>query len=146
MSCFVESKGELMLPKQNLDLAYKRMCALNADDDIKRGGKLFRSETLIRPEGSESIGHPDVWFSWMPWDFDIKFSTAREIIECLGFKTDETGEGLLIYGYGDKKGQEDIFFQAIGDLLEPDREMLWTSGYDETWRWRTYPGGIDTDC
>lgn len=145
MGYFVESKGSMFLPKENLNEAYVRMCALNANDKIKRGGRFPRPEELVRSESSKSLGHPDTWFSWMPWDYDVKFSTAKEIIEELGFQVDETEEGLEIYGYADKTGQEDIFFQAIGDLLQPDREILWIGEDFDNWRWRTYEGRIDTN-
>ena len=88
------------LPAKNYALAYWRMCDLNKHDEWKRGG----SQT-------------EKWFSWMLPNYPETCKTALEILEELGFDVEDQEDGLAIYGYDNKSGQEELFLASISDLL-----------------------------
>jgi hypothetical protein len=116
-----------VIPAKHLELAYKRMCALNEDNSLKTGGCWPRSET--------PGANPNVWFAWMPWDYPEVYTTARQILEMLGFFTQSNEHGdLQITGYDDKTGNEWHFLNAIGDLVESSDER------EPLLRWRGEDG------
>ena len=90
-----------MLPHKHANLAYWRMCDLNKNDDLKRGGS--------------STG--EKWFSWMDANYPETCKTALAVLVELGFDVEEGDEGLVIYAYDNKSGQEELFLEAISDLL-----------------------------
>ena len=90
-----------MLPHKHANLAYWRMCDLNKNDDLKRGGS--------------STG--EKWFSWMDANYPETCKTAQDVLVELGFDVEEGDEGLVIYAYDNKSGQEELFLEAISDLL-----------------------------
>ena len=90
-----------MLPHKHANLAYWRMCDLNKNDDLKRGGS--------------STG--EKWFSWMDANYPETCKTALDVLVELGFDVEEGDEGLVIYAYDNKSGQEELFLEAISDLL-----------------------------
>ena len=90
-----------MLPHKHANLAYWRMCDLNKNDDLKRGGS--------------STG--EKWFSWMDANYPETCKTDLDVLVELGFDVEEGDEGLVIYAYDNKSGQEELFLEAISDLL-----------------------------
>ena len=100
-----------VLPKGNQAEAYKRMCALNDDDESKRGGS-------VGPDGEKK------WFAWMDANYPDTCADAKAILMELGFWFDENEDGdLLFTEYDCKMGQESDFLRSIGDLLTG--EMVW---------------------
>ena len=84
-SCFV-------LERENYEEAFKAVCELNAHDELKTGGRYPATEA--KPEGSKSLGNPNVWFPWMPWDYDVTCSGIVEVFETLGFDVVEDARGI----------------------------------------------------
>ena len=110
-----------VLPKGNQAEAYKRMCALNDDDDAKNGGS-------FGPDGEEK------WFSWMDANYPDTCADAKAILADLGFWFDENEDGdLLFTEYDCKMGQESDFLRSIGDLLTG--EMVWRGEEHNLWRY-----------
>ena len=111
-------ESNCMLPAKNYALAYWRMCALNDHDELKRGGS--RTEK---------------WFSWMGKNYPETCEDAKDILVELGFDMEETNDGLTIYGYDSKSGQEELFLAAISDLLITVNGM-YDSGHKPFIVWR----------
>jgi len=121
-----------MLPKKHFDLAYWRMCDLNKHDELKRGGSF----------GKDADGNPleTKWFAWMDENYPETCKTALEILEELGFEVEIVeDEGIVIYGYDNKSGQEEIFLAAISDLLVQHKGdvrpfITWRGEDDMVWK------------
>jgi hypothetical protein len=119
--------SNVMLPTKHYELAYMRMCALNKHDELKRGGS--------------STG--EKWFSWMDPNYDLVCKTAQDILVELGFDVEEQDDGLVIYAYDNKSGQEELFLEAISDLLRtihnensPENKpfIVWRGEDDMVWK------------
>jgi hypothetical protein len=95
--------SDAVIPAANLTRAYEKMCALNETHDAQKRG------------GSWSAGKQDArWFSWMDANYPETCKDAREVLEQLGFNCECNDQGdLLIQGYDNKTGQEDLFLKAI---------------------------------
>jgi len=91
------------IPKQNLEIAYQKMCALNVTHDRKKRG------------GAWSMGkQTEKWFSWMDSNYPQTCKDAQAVLEALGFGTEYDSHGnLSICGYDSKTGQEELFMEAI---------------------------------
>jgi len=115
--------SNFMLPYEHARLAYWRMCDLNKHDDLKRGGS--------------STG--EKWFSWMASDYPERLKTALDILIELGFDVEEGDEGLVVYAYDNKSGQEELFLEAISDLIVPQTGedkpyIVWRGEDDMVWK------------
>lgn len=66
MGYYVTMYGELWLPFANKDEAYRRMCALNDHDELKRGSRSGGENdgNSPRPQGMDY--HPGRWFVRTP--------------------------------------------------------------------------------
>jgi len=116
-----------VLPKENVEEAYTLMCELNQHNDLKTGRRSPHPEGLTGP-------HDAIWFAWMPWNYPETMSTAREILEALGFSVRECPEGdLHIEYYDSKTGAEKVFFEAIGHLV--DGVIKWLGEDGDSWVW-----------
>jgi len=71
-----------VLPKKHQAEAYRRMCALNDNDERKQGG-------------SWSDGQEEKWFSWMDPNYPDTCADAKAILADLGFWFDENEDGDL---------------------------------------------------
>ena len=119
-------ESSAVLPRENQDEAYARLCELNTHDEWKRGGSW--------KEGKQE----EVWFSWMPADYPNEMKTVKEILEYIGYSTDVTEDNdLHILEYDSKTGCEDIFIWYISDLFrksymewetEDGLRYVWTFG------------------
>ncbi len=117
-----------VLPKKHQAEAYRRMCALNDNDDLKQGG-------CFGPDGEEK------WFSWMDSNYPDTCADAKAILADLGFWFDENEDGdLLFTDYDSKAGQEDLFIFTIGNLMTG--YMVWSGEDGDKWRWEFGPDGV----
>ena len=116
-----------MLPEKHFNLAYWRMCDLNKNDDLKRGGS--------------STG--EKWFSWMDANYPETCKTAQDVLVELGFEVEEDDNGFVIHAYDNKSGQEELFLEVISDLLRTvDNEnsalskpfIVWRGEDDMVWK------------
>lgn len=96
-------KSDAKIPKNNLKTAYEKMCALNVTHHNQKRG------------GSWSGGkQQEKWFSWMDSNYPETCKDAQEIFEQMGFDTEYNENGdLLIVGYDNKIGQEELFLKSI---------------------------------
>ena len=110
------------IPAENLDEAYTRMCQLNQNNDMKRGGSWPRPDNIVGP-------HEKIWFSWMDWNYPETCKDAGEILEQLGFGISyDDGGDLYIDYYDSKTGSEDDFLNAISDLASGEIEWKGEDG------------------
>ena len=117
-----------VLPKKHQAEAYRRMCALNDNDERKQGG-------------SWSDGQEEKWFSWMDPNYPDTCADAKAILADLGFWFDENEDGdLLFTEYDSKAGQEDLFIFTIGNLMTG--YMVWSGEDGDKWRWEFGPDGV----
>ena len=117
-----------VLPKKHQAEAYRRMCALNDNDDLKQGG-------CFGPDGEEK------WFSWMDSNYPDTCADAKAILADLRFWFDENEDGdLLFTEYDSKAGQEDLFIFTIGNLMTG--YMVWCGEDGDKWRWEFGPDGV----
>jgi hypothetical protein len=115
---------DIVLGKDKLDEAYKRLCQLDLHDEWKRGG-----------------GGGKLWFSWLDTDYTIIYKTAKEILEAVGYDTSLNSEGdLRINNYDNKQGCEDVFLWAISDLCNEGSSVVWVGEDNERWLWE-FGGG-----
>ena len=121
MGYFVELvDSTFVIPKIHLDEAYRRVVALNDDDRKKTGGSWSSGECLGK------------WFAWMPPDYPEKCKDAQAVFEELGFgcHRDENGS-LHLDSYHSKTGQEELFLEAVKDLVHG--QMKWKGEDDVQW-------------
>lgn len=104
-----------MLKKKNLKKAYKAMCKLNEQDELKTGGSWG--------EGGKQL---KTWFAWMDPDYPKTCKTAQEIIEQLGFDIETNDKGDIInLMYDNKTGAEEYFMESIAPYVEPGSYIEW---------------------
>jgi hypothetical protein len=137
MGYFVTGYGTVTIKKADEPKAYKAICALNDNDDLKNGGSWGGGElTSDHPRPAGLNHHPARWFSWTKPNYPDLFATFTEVIEHLGFEitetsqTDETNTYELIYD--SKRGQEDLFLEACAPYLTGQIE--WTGEDGARWR------------
>lgn len=116
-----------VLPAENLDEAYTRMCKLNDNNNLKRGGSWPRPDNIVGP-------HEKIWFSWMDWNYPETCKDAQEILEQLGFETfiGEDNGNLYIVSYDSKTGSEDDFLNSISDICSG--EIEWREEDGKMWK------------
>lgn len=115
---------DFTIKRENYGEAHRLLLALNAHDDLKRGGRLPADR--VRPEGSGSIARdPNVWFSWMPWNYDEVCGSAVEILEMVGFSVEENEGGICSVSYDDKSGCEEEFMAALAPVVEKGSYIEW---------------------
>jgi hypothetical protein len=123
------------VPNEHLDDAYTAMCELNSRNDLKKGGRFPQSEDI-----EDGKPHPDVWFSWLDWNYHETAKTAEEILNAVGFDTYMTADGLLIDNYDSKTGCEEVFLWVIAPFVRsivPDAEASITWRGEDGAAWRT---------
>lgn len=121
MGYYVQLKDSTFrIPEENLDEAAARLKALNHKPGVyKRGG----------------YSNGAKWFAWMEENYDELYDTAQEILEAVGFYCIEYDDGsLLVEGYDNKTGQEDLFITEIGDLAIEGWEMVWQGEDGDSWK------------
>lgn len=133
MGYYVHIVGaDVLIPNEHLQAAYEAVCELNNHNELKRGGAYPRGEVKEGP-------NPDNWFPWMDWNYNETCSNLEEVLSQVGYEVFEEDRGLLIYGYDNKAGAEDIFLNALapyvrsqhGDDVIP--EILWQGEDGERW-------------
>ena len=142
MGYYVETvNDDFRLKKENFSEAYKVMCALNSNDDIKRG---WSNRYAVRPEDSKSVAPTmSAWFSWMDWNYDVTCTTAPEIIEALGFNITYNDDGDIVHlSYDTKIGQEDLFFSSIAPYVENGSFISWKGEDGDRWGWKFINGEL----
>jgi hypothetical protein len=114
----------IVLGKDKLDEAYKRMCQLDLHDEWKRGG-----------------GGGALWFSWLDENYATIHKTAEEILKAVGYDTSFTSNGdLRINNYDNKTGCEDVFLWSFSDLCNEGSSVIWVGEDNERWLWE-FGGG-----
>ena len=125
MGYYVQLKDSTFrIPDENLVEAAARLKALNHKPGVYKQGGAY---------GGPNDGQK--WFSWMEPDYDEIYDTAQEILEALGFYCIEYDDGsLLVEGYDNKTGQEDLFIAEIADLAVEGWEMIWQGEDGNAWK------------
>lgn len=128
-------KSTFVIPAENLDTAYQRMCQLNFTvPNSKKGGGSYPGKDKAPHTGPDK----HCWFSWMNWDYHEKCADAEAILNELGFETEYDYNGNLgIREYDSKSGQEDLFLESICDLAKG--YIIWRGENGDVWG-ETYGG------
>lgn len=132
MGYYIDGYGELTIKADNTAAAYQAVCRLNADDSIKNGGQYPATQT--KPADSRSLGNPNKWFSWMPWNYDETCATVAEVFQEVDFdvRTEPNGD-VIIGDYSTKTGNESEFLDAIAPYVEPGT-YDWVGEDGSRWR------------
>lgn len=126
------SESSIFIKKENFELCYEAMCALNNDNDIKRGGAFGKDIQYV--ENNE--WDQNKWFSWMDWNYPETCKTFVDILDALGFEYNLDEEGNLVYlTYSSKIGQEDLFFKAIAPFINKGSYVNWMGEDNLMWQW-----------
>lgn len=151
MGYYVETMGtNAKISAGNLQAAYEAMCAINETQHDKKhgGGFVGHGVSNGKPQYSQSVSPDNTkWFSWMEWNYDETCDSAQEILDMLGFDTYMMGGDLIISGYSNKMGQEELFFQAAAPFIEPvagdePSYIEWRGDEGEMWRWEFHDGEL----
>lgn len=119
---------------ENFDEAYRALCALNADDTHKSGGRVGGPPTLKEKNSKSVARHPDKWFAWMPWNYDEICRNLDDILETLGFETeiDDAGD-ICGLAYNNKTGNEDLFLKTLAPWVEDGSIIVWNGEDGDIW-------------
>lgn len=147
MGYYVTGEGYISVPADKLTDAYNALVELNKHDELKTGGRFGAGVSEGKPANSTSVAeNPNRWFSWMDWNYDEVCSTAEEILQQVGFETEETpDDGLELFGYDSKSGAESHFVNAIAPFVNEDSTMEWSGEDGERWRWVFENGEMITE-
>ena len=121
-----ETASNFKIKKENFERGFEIVCDLNKHDDLKRGGK-FGGDPTPKPADSKSCaGNPDVWFSWMPWNYDELCGNLVEVLEMVGFGVEFDDAGNISgLSYDDKSGCEETFLNALQPVIEEGSYLTW---------------------
>lgn len=112
-------ESNVAIAAEHLDHAYAAMVELNKLDHLKRGGSYT---------GGEQTGR---WFSWMDPNYPETCSTAKEILQMVGFDCVERENGdLYLEYYSSKTGQEELFLYTIAPFVKIDQSYADVSPAD----------------
>lgn len=124
--------SNLRVPLRHEFVAVDTLKRLNWRNELKHGG-CYRPGAEPIPAGP----HPDIWFSWMPWNYHELYDRLQPLLECVGFFVQSEDGYLEIVGYDDKTGCENVFLQALAPFFdrtsgEPSSE--WSGEDNRAWR------------
>jgi hypothetical protein len=110
MGYYVEIKdSDFLIPNEHLDAAFEALKEINKDDSLKRGGN----------------GRGGHWFAWMDEDYDKTARDTQHIFEMLRIDFTMTQDGLWIYDYESKLGDERHFLHAVAPYVTDGAVILW---------------------
>jgi hypothetical protein len=126
---------DFVIPSENLDEAYRVMCALN--EPFKKANAEKRGS---------GYWYTPSHFAWMDEDYDEKCKDAEEILSELGFEVYiDCTDSLMIVGWqAEKVGDEGEFLSAIAHLVKPGSFIDWVGEDGDRWRWRFKDGVMAT--
>ena len=137
MGFYVCGNGTITIRKDQIDVAYKALCALNDQDDLKRGGRHGGENDCSSPRPGGMSHHPGRWFSWMDSNYPETCPDLYAILRMVGFdvhEKEQDGDVLLWdLSYDNKTGQEELFTEALAPFVVSG-EIYW-DGEDGT-KWR----------
>lgn len=135
---------DIRIPKEKLGEGYRLACELNAREDLKTGGCWPGGHA--KPADSKSLAQsPDMWFSWMPWNYDEIAESLTDILDMLGFHYEVEPNGDIVLQYFDqKKGAEEDFLNALAPVVTDGGMVVWLGEDDNAWVDR-FSGGLMTN-
>lgn len=115
----------LVIKADDFDAAYRALCDLNNRNDLKKGG--------VWPQEEAEGPNPNVWFSWMQWNYPEVCETLRDILTHIGYETSMEDGNLRIDSYHDKHGCEDVFLCALTPWLPRGSSILFQGEDNHQW-------------
>lgn len=115
--CIDLNEANFTIPAEKVEEAFERLKALNHKPGVeKRGGSW------------NAGGQTASWFSWMDADYDEKVADIKELFSELGYQGEYDAEGnfSVTEFWGEKIGQEDLFFAEVSDLANDGWYMEYT--------------------
>ena len=123
-------KCDIHIDAENHEAAYRALCKLNWQNNLKGGGRSPRPDPL--PEGPNEYQ----WFSWMAWDYHEQCKDLEAILAELGFEAITDSDGNITYlTYDSKTGDEEYFFDALAPYIRAESTMDWSGEDGVHWRW-----------
>lgn len=132
MGYYVTSgRCKFTIKSEDLPRAYELLCELNAHDELKRGRQWPQNKE--KPADSKSVAkNPNVWFSWMHWNYDVICKSAVEILEEVGFIVTKDEQGSIVFlSYDSKTGCEQEFMSALAPVVEDGSFIEWQGEEDD---------------
>jgi len=124
------AETKIFLDKKHFNSVYERMCELNDHDDLKRGGRHPKTEEYT------TRYNPNVWFSWMDYNYPETCSDMFAILTALGFEYRLDIDGNLVdLIYSDKIGNEDYFLTCFSGYIEPGSYITYQGEDGTYWRY-----------
>lgn len=122
---------DIFLDKKHFDDVYKQMCELNDHDELKRGGRSPRTEEYT------TRYNPNVWFSWMDYNYPETCSDMIAILVALGFdyRLDDDGNLVDLFYDNNKMGNEDYFLACFAGYIKPGSYITYKGEDDVYWRY-----------
>lgn len=114
------SDANFIIPTEHLDEALSIWKSMNTHPTYikhKRSGKI---------DPQTGLGDR---FSFLEPDYDEFVQTAEDMLDDLGFYTFTTEEGVVIYGFDNVQGQEELFLRAVEHLVVPNSYIEWLGLY-----------------
>lgn len=114
-----------VIPTENKDEVLQIWKDLNKPENNhrKHGGRWRKGEQIAW------------WYSWMPSDYDTTANSVEDVLKELGFETEIDHDGnVLICEYDSKKGQEEMFFNEVSQLIKG--HIMWEGEDGSTWVWK----------
>lgn len=120
--------ADFCVPTENLD------AAMNALRELDKRGEL-KNRTYFA-DGSEAPSH----FSWMPKDWAETTTSLREFLALARFECGEDEDGVYIFGFNSKAGDERLFLNAIAPFVRDGSYIIWLGENGEKYRDRFADG------
>lgn len=122
-------ESNLIVPAEHYAAAYEALCRLNWLNHLKHGGGWPR-EDIDGP-------HPNVWYSWLDWNYHETCDNLEAVLRHVGFDTWDHNGMLWLTGYSDKSGDEDVFLEALSPFYSHDDGTPFAEWHGEDGdRWR----------
>lgn len=137
-------EADFFIDRKDFDTACNLLKNLNRRDDLKSGG--VHPADLERPEHSKSVAkNPNVWFAWMPWNYDELFDDPVDILREVGFDVTVDETGIIDICYDSKTGCEGEFLRALAPVVRPGSYIVWEGEeYGDIYRYDFDGRGMET--
>lgn len=120
--------ADFCVPTESLD------AAMNALRELDKRGEL-KVRTYFA-DGHYAPSH----FMWMPSDWAETTTSLRDFLALARFECSEDDDGLRIFGFNSKAGDERLFLNAIAPFVRDGSYIIWLGEDGAKWRDRFADG------
>lgn len=134
MGYYVSGYGTFRIAPEREADALTALHALNQRNDLKRGGRYVSGVTKAEQQPRHDGPNPDIWFSWLDWNYHETTDSVDAVLEHLGFDVETSADGTRSVSYDNKTGAEDVFLAALGPFVDAGGFVEWSGEDDRFWR------------